>query len=109
MQSFDFSRMANLQAAIAAAQAAGARPIAGGTELVNLMREGIYQPTRLLDLNGVSELARIDVDTAGVVIGALARLSDIAAHETIARQFPAIAESLLQSASPQIRNMASLG
>ncbi|MET4196873.1 FAD binding domain-containing protein [Bradyrhizobium sp. LA6.12] len=109
MQPFEFSRPADLAQAIAAAHAPDARPIAGGTELLNLMREGIYHPQRIFDLNGLGELARIDVKPDGLAIGALARLSDIAIHEAVVRDFPAITQALLESASPQIRNMATIG
>lgn len=83
--------------------------IAGGTELVNWLKEGIVQPRQLVDINAVHSLAAIDVGPAGLRIGALARMSDVAAHPVVRRSYPVITEALVKSASPQLRNMASMG
>src|SRR6266700_2564225 len=109
MRPFAFARAADVPAAVAATAQPGTALIAGGTELVNWMKEGIVVPTRLVDINGLAELAAIDADPRGVRIGALARMSEVAAHENVRRDFPAIAEALEASASPQLRNMASMG
>ncbi|KWR74986.1 FAD binding domain-containing protein [Cupriavidus sp. IDO] len=90
------------------AAAAGARFIAGGTTLVDLMREHVEQPTRLVDINALP-LSHIRVEGDELVIGALARMSDVAAHPDVCRLHPVIAESLIEGASPQLRNMASIG
>ena len=92
---------------IAAAQA-GARYIAGGTTLVDLMREEVERPERLVDINALP-LDYIRDDDGGLVIGALARMSDVAADATVQRLQPLIAETLIEGASPQLRNMASIG
>ena len=109
MRPFAFSRAADIPAAVAATAQPGTALIAGGTELVNWMKEGIVVPTRLVDINGLTELAAIDADPRGLRIGALARMSEVAEHEAVRRDFPAIAEALERSASPQLRNMASMG
>jgi len=109
MLDFAFSRVADLPAAIAAASDPETALIAGGTELVNWLKEGIVAPSRLVDINGLAELAPIRVGETSVRIGALARMSEVAAHDFIRREMPAIAEALLASASPQLRNMASMG
>src|SRR5947207_10318989 len=84
--------------------------IAGGTDLLGLMKDRAALPDRLLDINGLPDMARIEVlRDGGVRIGALARMSDVAADEEIRRRFPVIAESLLFAASGQLRNMASMG
>jgi xanthine dehydrogenase YagS FAD-binding subunit len=93
--------------AIRAAQAGG-RYIAGGTTLVDLMREEVEQPEHLVDINGLP-LTGIRVDGEDLVIGALTRMSDVAAHPEVQRLQPVIAESLIEGASPQLRNMASMG
>lgn len=93
--------------AIAAGQA-GARYIAGGTTLVDLMREEVEHPEWLLDINALP-LAEIHADGDDLVIGALARMADVAAHADVRRLQPLIAEALVEGASPQIRNMASIG
>jgi xanthine dehydrogenase YagS FAD-binding subunit len=82
--------------------------IAGGTELLNWMKEGIVTPRRILDINGLPGLDRIEVDERGLRIGALTRMSDIAAHAAVRREYPAVAQAV-SGASPQIRNMASIG
>jgi xanthine dehydrogenase YagS FAD-binding subunit len=108
MQRFEYVRVADPAAALAAAARPDARFIAGGTELLNLMKEGIHAPGRLVDVNDLPQ-ATIDVDASGLRIGALARMSDVAAHPVVQRSYRAISEALLLSASPQLRNMASMG
>lgn len=86
----------------------GGRYIAGGTTLVDLMREEVERPEKLIDINGLS-LNTIAVDGKDLVIGALSRMSEVAAHTDVLRLQPLIAESLIEGASPQLRNMASMG
>jgi xanthine dehydrogenase YagS FAD-binding subunit len=84
--------------------------IAGGTDLLGLMKDRAALPLRLLDINGLPDMAQIDaLPNGGLRIGALARMSDVAAHMEVRRRFPVIAESLLFAASGQLRNMASIG
>jgi xanthine dehydrogenase YagS FAD-binding subunit len=84
--------------------------IAGGTDLIGLMKDRAALPERLLDINGLPNMARIDgPPEGGLRIGALARMSDVAADIEVRRRFPVIAESLLFAASGQLRNMASIG
>lgn len=109
MQDFAYERAITLPGAIAALAKKGAMPLSGGTELVNWMKEGIVTPSRLVDISSLSGLDRIEADASGLTLGALARMSDVARHETVKRDYPAITEALLKSASPQIRNMATLG
>jgi xanthine dehydrogenase YagS FAD-binding subunit len=78
--------------------------LAGGTTVVDLMKLNVLTPESVLDIN---ELPLRDIDTAdGLRIGALARMSDVAAHPGV---YPAISRALLLSASQQLRNMASIG
>ncbi|WP_439357054.1 FAD binding domain-containing protein [Bradyrhizobium sp. DASA03007] len=86
----------------------GGRYIAGGTTLVDLMHEEVERPEHLIDINALA-LTGIRVDGDDLVIGALARMSDVAAHPDVQRLQPMIAESLIEGASPQLRNMASMG
>ena len=83
--------------------------LAGGTELVNWLKDGIVRPARVLDINGLHGLDTIEVDATCLRIGALVRMSDLAAHTQVRRDYPAIPEALLRSASQQLRNMASMG
>jgi xanthine dehydrogenase YagS FAD-binding subunit len=84
--------------------------IAGGTDLIGLIKDRAALPERLLDINGLPNMAEIDaLPEGGLHIGALARMSDVAANMEVRRRFPVIAEALLFAASGQLRNMASIG
>jgi xanthine dehydrogenase YagS FAD-binding subunit len=109
MQTFTYQRTATLPDAIGASLMSDAMFIAGGTELTNWMKEGIVSPRRLIDINGIGGLDRIQADERALRIGGLARMSDVAGHEVVQRDYPAISQALLKSASAQIRNMASMG
>src|SRR5437899_3228019 len=111
MHPFTYSRAADPAAAIAAhAQDPHLAFIAGGTDLIGLMKDRAALPDRLLDINGLPDMARIDVlPDGGLRIGAMARMSDVAADAAVRGRFPVIAESLLFAASGQLRNMASMG
>src|SRR6266436_771055 len=111
MHPFTYSRAADPAAAIAAhAQDPQLAFIAGGTDLIGLMKDRAALPDRLLDINGLPDMARIEVlPEGGLRIGALARMSDVAADAAVRGRFPVIAESLLFAASGQLRNMASMG
>jgi xanthine dehydrogenase YagS FAD-binding subunit len=109
MQLFAYERVSDSGAAIHALSLdAEASFIAGGTELLNWMKEGISSPTRLIDINELP-LDAITADQHGLRIGALARMSDVAAHPLVRSDYPAIAQALELSASAQLRNMASMG
>jgi xanthine dehydrogenase YagS FAD-binding subunit len=84
--------------------------IAGGTDLLGLIKDRAIRPERLLDINGFCDMARIEPFPDGSLrIGALARMSDVAADMEVRLRFPVIAEALLFAASGQLRNMASMG
>lgn len=108
MRTFTYARPRNL-ADVSSALRNGARIIAGGTTLYDLMKLDIEQPSDLLDITELDDLSEIKVDRSGVTIGALARMSDVAAHDGIAKGYPMLAESLLKAASQQLRNMATVG
>ncbi|MEJ0020456.1 MAG: xanthine dehydrogenase family protein subunit M [Acetobacteraceae bacterium] len=107
MTPFTYRAVANEADAIAAVAACG-RYIAGGTTLVDLMREEIERPSRLIDINRLP-LHDIRDTPDGLAIGALVRMAEVAAHPIVARTQPLLAETLVEGASPQLRNMASIG
>jgi xanthine dehydrogenase YagS FAD-binding subunit len=111
MHPFALSRAEDLTKAVAAhAHDAQLAFIAGGTDLIGLMKDRAALPERLLDINGLPDMARIEaLPDRGLRIGALARMSDVAADVEVRGRFPVIAEALLFSASGQLRNMASIG
>ncbi|MFI7025632.1 FAD binding domain-containing protein [Micromonospora sp. NPDC049900] len=82
--------------------------LAGGTTLVDLMKLEVMAPTRVVDINRLP-LRGIKLDRDGLHIGALERMSDVAADRNVRRDYPMIARALELSASAQLRNMASVG
>lgn len=91
-----------------AAGTPGSTFIAGGTDLLNLMRDGAEAHDHLVDVNQL-DLGGVAFDGGALRIGALARMREVAEHPRVRREFPMLSEALLASASPQIRNMAAIG
>jgi len=88
----------------------GARPLAGGTSLVLLLRQRLAEPTHLVHIGNLDELRGVRVDGDGQLrIGALVTHAEIAAHPLIRERFAVVAEMASQVANPQIRNVATLG
>ncbi|MEJ3742945.1 xanthine dehydrogenase family protein subunit M [Actinomycetes bacterium KLBMP 9797] len=94
--------------AVGLAARPGAKYIAGGTDLLNLMRDGAEQHSHLVDINHL-DLAGVTADDNGLRIGALARMRAVAADRRVRDGYPVLSQALLASASPQVRNMASIG
>jgi xanthine dehydrogenase YagS FAD-binding subunit len=82
--------------------------IAGGTELAPLMRAGIIRPQRILDINSLDMRQIVVADGEMLSLGALVTMADAAAHPAVRALSPAVAQALWESASPQVRNMATL-
>jgi xanthine dehydrogenase YagS FAD-binding subunit len=108
MQEFVLLQPASTRDAATAAAAIGAKYIAGGTDLMQLMKDNVESPTQLVDLEPLG-LFDIEADLASLRLGAMARMSDIAVHSAVHQGWPVISEALLASASPQVRNMGTLG
>src|SRR5437763_13083280 len=108
MENFTLANAATLDAALAAAQQPDAKFIAGGTDLLQLMKDEVERPQRLVDLDGLP-LDQNSIGDDGARIGALVKMSDLADNPDLRRRYPVIAEALLASASPQLRNMATIG
>jgi xanthine dehydrogenase YagS FAD-binding subunit len=84
--------------------------LAGGTTLVDLMKLDVMRPATVVDINPLAaQWSAIALDGNGVQLGALARMSDVADHDGIQRNYPVIADTLKLAASAQLRNMATLG
>lgn len=83
--------------------------LAGGTDLLALMKDDVLTPKRLINLKDIKDLRGVSSDTQGIRIGALTTLGDLADDEGVNKNYPALAEALLEAASPQIRNLATLG
>ncbi|MER8696606.1 xanthine dehydrogenase family protein subunit M [Mesorhizobium opportunistum] len=110
MRDFDYIRPATISDAIAAAAEPGSSYLAGGTNLLDLMKGGITSPERIVDITRLPELNRIErLDDGGLRIGALIRNADLAHDAAFASAYPAVAEALLSGASAQLRNAATVG
>jgi xanthine dehydrogenase YagS FAD-binding subunit len=110
MRPFTYERAADAAAAAkAGAETPGARFLAGGTNLLDLMKLDIETPTHIIDV-GRLPLAKIeDAPGGGLRIGAMATNSTIAADARVRRAYPVLVEALLSGASPQLRNKATAG
>jgi xanthine dehydrogenase YagS FAD-binding subunit len=108
MHPFSITKVFDVRGAVAAGQGGG-RYIAGGTTLVDLMRETVEQPEILVDISGLPLREIVPTATGGVRIGALATLSEAAEHRAVRAEYPVVAQALELSASPQLRNMATIG
>jgi xanthine dehydrogenase YagS FAD-binding subunit len=103
---FRYSRPSSVEDAIAIAGEPGARFLAGGTNIVDLMKMGVERPSHLIDITRLP-IDRIEEHEGGVRLGALTRNSAVAAHPLIRERYPVLSEAILAGASPQIRNMAT--
>ncbi|MDP9344970.1 MAG: FAD binding domain-containing protein, partial [Actinomycetota bacterium] len=108
MKAFAYERAADAAAAVAAG-AEGATYLAGGTNLVDLMKLGVEAPERLVDVARVLDADVRDADGGGLWIGAGARNADLAAEPAVRERYPALSQALLAGASGQLRNMATVG
>src|SRR5438093_4952137 len=113
MHPFTLERPRDLAAALALRAQAGRNDasdeyIAGGTDMVQLLQEHVRRPERLVSLAGLLD-NRIEAGPQGLRLGAAATMAEVAAHPDVAQQFPVISEALLNSASPQVRNQATMG
>jgi xanthine dehydrogenase YagS FAD-binding subunit len=113
MHPFALERPRDLAAAIALRAQAGrndapAEYIAGGTDMVQLLQEDVRRPERLVSLGGLLD-NRIEAGAQALRIGAAATMADVASYPAVVEQFPVISEALFNSASPQVRNQATIG
>jgi xanthine dehydrogenase YagS FAD-binding subunit len=109
MKSFTYERVASQNAAIHSVGSRGAKFLAGGTNLFDLMKYRVESPAALVDITHL-DLAQVSsTEGGGVRIGALVRNSDLADHTLIRTNYPLLSQALLSGASPQLRNMATTG
>jgi xanthine dehydrogenase YagS FAD-binding subunit len=110
MNRFEYRRVADrAEAAAEAAADASAAFIAGGTNLVDLMKENVARPRRLLDITRLPLRTIEELDGGGLRLGALASNAEVAADPRVERRYPLLARAILAGASPQLRNMATTG
>lgn len=109
MNPFNYQRATAPEGAIHAVEPRGTKFLAGGTNLIDLMKYGVETPGTLIDINHVAGLDQITPGPDGIVIGALVRNSDLADHPAIKSDYSLLSQALLSGASPQLRNMATTG
>ncbi|MFK0310407.1 FAD binding domain-containing protein [Pseudomonas sp. NPDC090233] len=108
MTPFSYQKPASVSEAVSLADA-GSRFIAGGTNIVDLMKENVVRPERLIDISGLGLNDIQPTPSGGVLIGALVSNADLAWHPLIEAHYPLLSHAILAGASPQLRNMASTG
>jgi xanthine dehydrogenase YagS FAD-binding subunit len=106
---FGYVKPVDVDAAVLAGAVPGAKYLGGGTNLVDLMREGIEQPDTLVDVTGLPLDAVDELPGGGLRIGALVRNSTLAADRRVRARYPVLSHALLAGASGQLRNMATVG
>ena len=120
MRPFAYQRAADASSAVQALAAAGvgnnpltaatAQPLAGGTTLIDLMKLDVMRPSTIVDINSLAaDWSAVSIENGNLRLGAMARMSDVAANSDVQQNYPVIAEALKLAASPQLRNMATLG
>lgn len=87
----------------------GALPLAGGTSLLNLMKEDVLAPAVVVNIKGIKGLDKVEAAADGLRIGANVTLAALLENEALAKGYPALAQALATVGTPQIRNMATLG
>ncbi|MER8066924.1 xanthine dehydrogenase family protein subunit M [Streptomyces sp. NPDC094034] len=107
MYPFTFTKAGTESDALAAG-ARGGRYIAGGTTLIDLMRETVERPGEVVDITALP-YREIDAGPSVLRIGALVRMAELAAHRSVVTRFPVVSQALTLSASAQLRNMATIG
>jgi xanthine dehydrogenase YagS FAD-binding subunit len=111
MKNFTYYRPATPESAVALLEPkwGGAELLAGGTDLLDLQKEYIAQPDKVISVGGIATIVGIKVDKDRVTIGAGTKLVDITEHAELGKLFPALTEAAREIGGPQIRNMGTLG
>src|SRR6266542_5192446 len=111
MQAFAYSSPANIEEALGqlASRWGDVDILAGGTDLISLMKEYIHTPKRVVNIKNIKELGGISKSANGVRIGATVTLEELAANADIKQMFPSLREAAEGVESPQIRNMGTVG
>ncbi|HXY02229.1 MAG TPA: FAD binding domain-containing protein, partial [Terriglobales bacterium] len=86
-----------------------AEVLAGGTDLLSLMKDDVVHPKRLVNIKNIKDMEGIRAEGGGLRLGALTTLGDLADNSDVKKNYPALADAVNEAASPQIRNMATIG
>ena len=109
MNAFSYVRADDVPSAVREVAVEGGAFIAGGTNLLDLMKERVARPARLVDITHLPLRGIENTASGGLRLGALATNTDVAYHPEIERRYPLVAKAILAGASQQLRNMASVG
>lgn len=109
MNRFSYSRAADVAGAVREGATADAQYLAGGTNLVDLMKEHVERPVRLVDINRLPLNEITEIDGGGLRLGALVTNADTAYDSRVEQRYPLLASAILAGASPQLRNAATNG
>ncbi|HYP18441.1 MAG TPA: FAD binding domain-containing protein, partial [Chloroflexia bacterium] len=110
MDNFTYRRARSPQEALDALQQQdGSKLLAGGTDLVPLLKEGIWSPGSLVDITAMTGCDAIETREDGLHIGALVPLSILASHPAIQQSYTALSDACRLAATPQLRNMGTIG
>src|SRR5918999_799207 len=109
MRPFAYVKPVDVEAALLAATKPGAKFLGGGTNLVDLMREGIERPDTVVDVTGLPFDTVDELAGGGLRIGALMRTSALATDRRVRTRYPMLSQALVSGASGQLRNMATVG
>ena len=109
MTPFGYHRATSIEDAVHAGMAPGAHFLGGGTNLVDLAKGGVLRPTMLVDVSRLPLADVVETPEGALHIGATARNSDVANHALVRTRYPLLSQALLAGASPQLRNMATIG
>ena len=108
MQAFEYARPATVPQAVRLLAAPGSVALAGGSDLLALMKDGVEAPRRVVAIGGIAALRGLQADAAGLRIGALATLDELATHPEVRRLHPVVAVAASHVAGPQIRNLGTV-
>lgn len=111
MRAFEYASPATTAQAVSllSATSGNAEVLAGGTDLLALMKDDVVHPKRLVNIKDIRELRGVSSNPQGLRIGALVTLGELAEDVHVAKDYPALAEAVNDAASPQIRNRATIG
>src|SRR2546429_50841 len=108
MTPFTYARASNATSAVRDGAVAGAKYLGGGTNLVDLMREGVEHPKTLVDVTALSATIEDNAE-GGLIVGAATTNTVLAADRRVRTRYPVLSRAILAGASAQIRNMATVG
>jgi xanthine dehydrogenase YagS FAD-binding subunit len=108
MRAFEYTSPTTRQQAVELLSGEAA-VLAGGTDLLSLMKDDVLTPKRVVNIKDIRELNGVHYGPRGMQIGALTSLGDLADHPLVKQHYPAFADALVEAASQQIRNMATIG